>query len=1017
MSIARWVIAPFTASEIFPEIGRLGLDTAILIFLLVWVRLALLDSGQTNTRSVKTVVASVSVLVLSALNIFDTILPLGYSSWPFRSSPSAAPLIFLFAVSECLQLVRHKKVENLRYLILLGGAFVSVSAGLGFLFSAGSVRSLAFFQQISFFGAVQMLMFSIGVLFLNPKAAWLPILTSENMGSKVLRKMLPICALAVGTVVSAVVIGARQGLYDDAIGIDLLIVGLSLVFGIALFVVALGLNSMDRARNRAFQELVETEAEMNTAQSIARVGSWVRYSDRQNTKWSQQMFNLFGLAPEVAVGPRDKEKFVHPDDLKEFRDKLEACELTGQPIQFEHRIIKVDGQERFVRTQAELVVHPTTGAIGIHGTIHDITEHRHLIDQLRAAEQMYTDLYNEAPDMLLSVEASTGHIVRCNNTLLKKLGYSLDEVVGRHIFELYHPESVARVRELFAEYLSTGVLNNRELVVLTKDGRPIDVSLSTTGVRDNAGNLVYSRSVWRDISDSKKAREFEIRERAAAESSRMKSGFIATMSHEIRTPLNGVVGMSEILLGTDLNPLQRDYADTIKRSADTLLVLVNDILDFSKIESGRVELEAIDFQVSTLLNDLERQMSWSASRKGVRLKWHATSCDGCIFKGDINRIYQILLNLVSNAIKFTDVGTVEVVVTARDQREGQARLCFEVIDTGIGISADERHRLFQPFSQSDSSIARKYGGTGLGLAISQNLAKLMNGEIRVQSELGLGSKFFFEVVVPYRVNLRAAGVRPDIGEFGFGFEPKILVAEDSDVNQKVVRLVLEKLGCNVTVAGDGAEAILKLEAEGPFDLIFMDCQMPILNGFEATRQIRQLEKLEHRDSKIVALTAFATTNDQMACFDAGMDDFITKPITAKQLARSIVKWARKPKSDDESPELLNHTTLSELSALGTSGQDVVLEVLQLFESKLAERLEDLREAVSNCNSDKIIRAVHSLKSSSSALGAAELGRKCDEFTELAKARAYGRCAQLLDPLINLCLESAKQIRNWRRISS
>jgi PAS domain S-box-containing protein len=1016
LAMLRWFFDRSPDGEPFAGLGRLRIDTAGSILVLICVRLYLLELPKTISRSIAVVLGVSLVGLVSLFNLANFFMGFWDVPASWSHSPAVSLSLLMFAVAELSQLAPSPRLEKLRQFILTSGLCVGFSASVGFFFGADSVRSLKFFDQIAFFGAVQLLWYSVATLLLNPVAGWLPILTAESMGSKILRRMLPICAITIFVVVYVVVHGELAGLYDRQIAMDLLIVGLSLVFIGALFFIALNLNSSDRERSLAFAELLQTEAELKTAQSVAKVGSFVRYQDRERSKWSDEMYVIFGLDPSEIASVPGKEKFIFPEDLELFQTQLSECERTGRPVQFEHRILRADGGERVVRTHAKAVFNPTTGQSEIHGTIHDITEHRALFNQLRVAEQMYTDLYNEAPDMLLSVDAVTGLVIRCNNTLLNKLGYESSEVVGSHILSLYHPDVVPVVREIWAEYKGTGVLSNRELKVLTKSGRTLDVSLSSTAVMDEEGNQLYSRSIWRDISDSKKAQEFSIRERAAAESSRMKSSFIATMSHEIRTPLNGVIGMSEILLGTDLDPRQRDFADTIKRSADTLLVLVNDILDFSKIESGKVELELFDFEVRTLLTDLERQMNWSASRKGIRLDFIAKGCDDLIFKADVNRLSQILLNLVSNAIKFTDEGVVHVIVTAEQSRDGFATLKFEVIDTGIGIPSDERHRLFQPFSQSDSSIARRYGGTGLGLSISQNLAKLMNGEIRVESQLGRGSRFYFSVTVPCRANLRSNSGPSSERHLALDFVPHVLVAEDSDVNQKVVRLVLEKIGCQVTVADNGAEAIRLLQLNGPFDLILMDCQMPVLNGFEATQEIRTLEDPRLRDSTIIALTAFASTSDREACFEAGMNDYLTKPVSAKELSRVIGKWIRSASNDDMPRDLINHSTLAELHALGTEDQDVVRDVLKLFEAKLPQRLEALKAAISIRNSEEIVRCAHGLKSSSSSLGAVELGRRCEEVIAMAKGQDFAATELALQDLTDLCFATADRIRNWRPAS-
>ncbi len=490
-----------------------------------------------------------------------------------------------------------------------------------------------------------------------------------------------------------------------------------------------------------------------------------------------------------------------------------------------------------------------------------------------------------------------GALLDCNAAFLRMYGFdNKAEALARHLDELHGSRAA---RKAFVDLLTQqGSVLDYEYQHQRKDGSCIWILERATLVTDaRGGSRVEGTAI--DISlrkETERKLQLEIAERKRAEedakaANEAKSVFLATMSHEIRTPMNGIIGMTELVLDTSLTLTQREDLKVVKNSAESLLLVINDVLDFSKIEAGKLDFENIPFALEETIRDLAKLMRFRAHEKGLTLNYNIASGLPKAVRGDPGRLRQVLLNLVGNAIKFTEFGEVSINASLESQTGEELLAHFTISDTGIGIPAEKRVVIFEPFAQAEDSTTRRFGGTGLGLAISSRLVTLMGGTIWVEDgPNGKGSAFHFTTPL---------GTAPDVPTVQVRSRPasevhlKILLVEDNAVNQLVAIRVLERQGHSVSLARNGREAVDALASE-VFDLILMDLEMPVMDGIRATQIIRAEEQISGKHIPIIAMTANALKTDEIRCYAAGMDAYVSKPINVNTLLQAIENLACEP---------------------------------------------------------------------------------------------------------------------------
>ena len=702
--------------------------------------------------------------------------------------------------------------------------------------------------------------------------------------------------------------------------------------------------------------------------------------------------NVAALYPDPAVRERNIALLLERGSLRDFELTLRAGDGTLIPVS----------------TNVRVLFNEAGTPIGVEGMLRDITERKRTEQNVRASEQDLRDIFEHLQDVFYRTDLQ-GRIQRISPSV-QRYGYHVDELIGADVARLY--KNPAERRRYIAALTEDTYVRDFEITLQDAHGHPIPVSATARLLRDPEGGAVGVEGVLRDITRRKRAEEELAAAKDLAEAAdRTKSEFLATVSHEIRTPMNGIIGMTGLLLDTPLTPQQRDYAETIRSSGETLLGIINDILDFSKIEAGKLELDVVDFDLRQIVREVIDLFAEAARRKHLELAVLIYHDVLPALRGDPGRLRQILTNLLSNAIKFTETGEVVLRVKQVAETRSAVSLRTEVSDTGIGISPQVRERLFQPFSQADASTTRKYGGTGLGLAICQQLTHMMAGELGVDSEPGKGSTFWFTVwlekqggglaAAPSRAKslsttAPAAAAAPPgrgatVAAATLDATPRVpvLVAEDNAVNQKVIVHLLEKLGYRADVVANGVEAIEAL-SRIPYSAILMDCRMPEMDGFAATEHIRQDERRHRGHTPIIALTANAMDGDRERCLAAGMDDYLRKPVTLDALAAALTRCqagkARRveapPPSTLAAREILDRALC--MQRLGGNPQ-LIRHLVELFRADCPRLLAAIQAAVADRNAAALERAAHTLKGAASNFAAGRVVEAAQRLEMLGRS--------------------------------
>ncbi len=671
-------------------------------------------------------------------------------------------------------------------------------------------------------------------------------------------------------------------------------------------------------RKGAAALLQKREAILTAAQELAHLGSWEWDIQTGTEQWSAEQYRIFGYAPNSIKATYELFKqALHIEDREKVLATVEAALNEGAPYEVECRIVHLSGEVRSVQCRGEVFRDATGTPVQMHGTVLDITDRRQAEAEVKIRANWQEAVLDYAGFAIIATTPD-GLIQTFNRAAQRMLGYGAEEVIGKMTPAVIHdPQEVMdrattfsmelgeRIEpgfEVFVAKTRRGLPNEHEWIYIKKDGTRFPVLLSVTALKGSTGGIAGFLGLALDITERKQSeaalkayaqqlelinQSLDVARNQAEAATEAKSNFLASMSHEIRTPMNGVIGMTGLLLDTDLTTEQRELAEIVRSSGDHLLTVINDILDFSKIEAGKMNLEIIDFDLRTAVDESMDLLAECAASKGLNLAclFHAEVPEA--LRGDPGRLRQILLNLLGNAIKFTEQGDVVLSITLLHHTDTDATVRFEVQDTGIGLSLDAQGHLFQSFSQADNSTTRKFGGTGLGLAICKQITELMGGHIGVESRPGEGSTFWFTVQF---------GKQPEATASARAMAPQDLhglqlcIVDHSSINRRILELYTERWGARCLLAEDGRQALTlmrKAAAGGQACVLaIIDMLLPGMNGLELAGAIKADPVLA--PTRLVLLTSQGQRGDAQAAQAAGYAGYLSKPVHAPQLYECLL---------------------------------------------------------------------------------------------------------------------------------
>lgn len=641
------------------------------------------------------------------------------------------------------------------------------------------------------------------------------------------------------------------------------------------------------------KELQKTKEQLIEAQEFANLGYWEFDPITGEYPWSDELFRIFGYKPQEFIPTiSDGIKLVYPDDRHVVENVIKEPPPDNE-FKLDLRIIRTDNEVRWIHEKVKYDKDTSGNLVRWYGVVQDITERKLNEIRLKESEERFKELAENLGHVIWISEGK--QVVYINKEYESVFERSCQSLYNnsQSFIEGIHPKDKDTFIKAFRQNDNSNSdhIFDEQFRVIRSDGSICWIWARTFPIFNENAGIKRRVGIAEDITKIKTYEESLRQAKEDAEkANKAKSQFLANMSHEIRTPMSGVLGMAQLLI-MDLEGKQKEMAKIIKTCGDNLLNIINDILDLSRIEAGKINLCLEDFDFRQLIEEVNDIIQPLALRKGLNYSFFLDNEINSRLLGDTGRLKQILFNLLGNAIKFTEHGSIELSILKGKVCKDRVQLLFSIKDTGMGIDEDKIGQLFTYFTQGDDSVTKKYGGTGLGLAISKQFINMMNGEISVESQAGVGSNFSFSVILTQSRNFERFDNHSPNAKALIPIYSSALLVEDDYVSGVLIKKLCERKNISLMIAKSGTEAIENLKSQC-FDLILMDIQMPDISGFETTKIIRATEKPLKKHTPIIATTAFALVGDREKCLSAGMDDYLVKPIDAEEFYKIVDKWIR-----------------------------------------------------------------------------------------------------------------------------
>ncbi|SMD33684.1 PAS domain S-box-containing protein [Reichenbachiella faecimaris] len=934
-------------------------------------------------------------------------------------APNTALGFLLFAAAMVLSIRDREKHIQIANILLVSVFVVGFFSVIGYLYRIGEFQGILAFLPMSFYTAVGFVLIAVGQLLVNSKSGFMKVINSPYSGGRVAKILIPLIIIIPVLFGYLRILMEANTTMSTELGISILIACIIVGLLITTWFLILVLNRRDKIQD----SLRQTQEQFRSAFEYSAIGMALVSTSGKWLSTNKKLSEIIGYPREELIKMTFQD-ITHPEDLE--RDVVQVQQLIAGQIdgyQMEKRYFHKNGDLVWALLSVSLVRDATDRPLHFVSQIENITQRKEAEIALKSVSDRLKLATQAAKIGIWEYDLQQNQLV-WDDIMYELYGITKETFGG--VYDAWrngvHPDDIARGDLEVAQAISGEKKFDTEFRVVWPDKSVHHIRAQALVERDTHGEPIRMVGTNWDITADKNYKQAlhettqlaEVAKQEALASAKAKENFLSTMSHEIRTPLNAILGVANLLLMEDMKEEHLEHLRLLKFSGENLLTLINDILDYNKIDAGKIEFEQIDFNLKTLLEHIQKSMLLKVDEKDLSLELNYDKKLPEVFIGDSVRVSQIVNNLMGNAIKFTEKGRISVTVSAAEIDHEAARIHFEISDTGIGIDPENQAMIFENFSQASGDTTRKFGGTGLGLAITKKLLEYMGSDIHLTSELGKGSVFSFDISLPLgAVRSKNDHRQADTNTFESLSDRNIniLVAEDNRANQIVLEKFLEKWGVQVEFVENGLQAVSRSKTE-QFDMILMDLQMPEMDGYQATIEIRKNKTEYAAHIPIIALTASALLDVRKKVKELGMTDYITKPFNPEELYRKILKYHSvvdsKPKPDVSKNKIF-------LKLQEYTGGDTVFmdELIAHYTENYQSFLSAFAEALKGDDHEAVRSACGQIKVSNEALGVDDLEevlKAIDAF--LATSKGKEKVFSKVETVSKEVIQSLEEVKRY-----